>query len=207
MPVHLQVKAFGKLKHTAIAFGGGVLRRFRTSSRCDQGSDCCERGKRKENEFGCPSDPQRWRCHEVTNGPWYELFRKREAQYGRLVHNVLNMLNDAVHHRISEGETKASIARIIGCDRSSLSRILNGNIRNLTLRTISDILWATNYEPQDFSADPVEVISPNYVSIDVDQVEAFPHPSSSVGFYISDLPVGYIKTHSSSGYADVRASI
>lgn len=87
---------------------------------------------------------------------------KREAQYGRLVMNVLHVLNNAVHLRQAEGETRAQLAQKIGCNRSQLSRTLNGSVRNLTLKTISDILWAARFEPEDFAADPYESISPNY---------------------------------------------
>jgi hypothetical protein len=31
----------------------------------------------------------------------------------------------------------------------------------LTLRTISDVLWATDHEPKDFEADPIEELSQN----------------------------------------------
>lgn len=88
---------------------------------------------------------------------------RRQAQYGRLVMNVLNALNDAVNRRVSEGESKSSIADRIGCHRSQLSRTLNGNVPNLTIKTISDILWATDHEPRDFGADACEMISSNFV--------------------------------------------
>lgn len=87
---------------------------------------------------------------------------QREAQYARLVFNVLNALNDAVRKRQNEGQTRAALAAKIGCNRSQLSRVLNGNIPNLTIKTISDILWAARYEPVDFTVDPYEEISSNY---------------------------------------------
>lgn len=80
--------------------------------------------------------------------------------------NVINVLNDAVRRRVSEGESRTKIAEKIGCQRSQLSRTLNGNVPNLTIKTISDILWATGHEPQDFIAEAYEDISPNYVVVD-----------------------------------------
>jgi len=87
----------------------------------------------------------------------------RDDQYGRLSAAVLGALREAVRYRLDRGETKASIAERIGCDRSQLSRALNGRVGNLTLRTISDILWAVEHEPEDFKAHPYEEISSNYV--------------------------------------------
>lgn len=86
----------------------------------------------------------------------------REAQYGRFASSVLSMLVVAVEKRIEEGASKSSIAAEIGCDRGQLSRVLNGKISNLTIRTISDILWATKHEPS-IAAGAFEDISPNYV--------------------------------------------
>lgn len=80
----------------------------------------------------------------------------REAAYGRLVANVLGTLRRAVGRRVSEGEKKADIAGGANLSSSHLSRILNGNVSNVTLRTVSDILWATRHDPVDFSADALE---------------------------------------------------
>lgn len=91
------------------------------------------------------------------------LVDDRSAAFSRLAARVLSTLNDAVDHRKDEGETLTSIADRIGCNRSLLSRTLNGNSRNLTLRTIADILWATDFEPRDFAADPIESICQNWV--------------------------------------------
>ena len=87
---------------------------------------------------------------------------ERGAAFGRLASRVLETLNEAVDLRRAQGETITAIAYHIGCHKSLLSRILNGNTSNLTLRTISDILWATRHDPQDFRADPIELISPNW---------------------------------------------
>jgi transcriptional regulator with XRE-family HTH domain len=93
----------------------------------------------------------------------------RGAAFGRLASRILEMLNEAVEHRRSEGETLNSIAGKMGCHRSLLSRALNGTTSNLTIRTISDVLWAANYEPQDFRADPIEILSPNYIPYGLSQ--------------------------------------
>lgn len=91
------------------------------------------------------------------------LVNARSAAYARLASRVLEVLNGAVQSRRLDGETLSSIADNIGCHRSVLSRVLNGTVSNLTLKTISDILWATKFDPQDFGADPIEVICPNWV--------------------------------------------
>ena len=85
----------------------------------------------------------------------------REAQYARLAFRVLSTLRGAVDRRVDEGLTRSAIAKRIGKDKSALSRILNGRTRNLTLKTVSDILWAVDFEPVEFDADPVEQLSPN----------------------------------------------
>lgn len=90
---------------------------------------------------------------------------QREAQYARFALSILGALNDAVGRRTAGGETKASLASKIGCNRSQLSRVLNGNVGNITIRTISDILWATRHEPLEFAADSYEDISPNYAPV------------------------------------------
>jgi transcriptional regulator with XRE-family HTH domain len=85
----------------------------------------------------------------------------REALYGRLVSDVLVTLQHAVQHRVEQGATRAQIAERIGCARSQLSRVLNGHVPNLTVRTIADILWAAEFEPCEFSAEAIDTISPN----------------------------------------------
>lgn len=86
----------------------------------------------------------------------------RETQYARLAGNVLKVLKAAVAHRVADGVSQTEIADRIGMDKSRLSRILNGRVKNVTVRTVSDILWAAEHEPEEFSADPLEDISPNY---------------------------------------------
>jgi transcriptional regulator with XRE-family HTH domain len=89
------------------------------------------------------------------------LVDSRGAAYARLASRVLECLNDAVQLRQSQGATRTEIADRMGCHRSQLSRILNGTLPNLTLRTISDVFWATDHEPRDLTADPVEALSAN----------------------------------------------
>lgn len=89
------------------------------------------------------------------------LVDARRAAYARFASRVLECLNDAVDKRQREGATRAEIAAKLGVHRSRLTRILNGTVPNLTLRTVSDVLWATDFEPRDFEADPLEIINQN----------------------------------------------
>lgn len=95
----------------------------------------------------------------------------QSAAFARLASRVLEVLNGAVDRRKAEGKTLSSIAAKLGRDRSALTRALNGTSANLTLRTISDILWATDFDPQDFAADPIENICPNWVSTKMDEFD------------------------------------
>jgi transcriptional regulator with XRE-family HTH domain len=90
------------------------------------------------------------------------LIDGRRASFARLSSRVLETLNEAVTKRQAEGRTISSIADRVGRDRSAITRALNGTSANLTLRTISDILWAADFDPQDFKADPIEEICPNW---------------------------------------------
>jgi transcriptional regulator with XRE-family HTH domain len=98
---------------------------------------------------------------ETFEQPSLPFVDQRQAAFARLVSRVLETLNGAVEKRIAGGLSQNEIAEKIGCHKSALSRILNGRSKNVTLKTISDILWATDFEPRDFSADPLEDISPN----------------------------------------------
>ena len=89
------------------------------------------------------------------------LVDNRGAAFARLASRVLETLNEAVEHRKNEGQTLTQLADRLGCHRSVLTRVLNGTSSNLTLRTVSDILWAADYDPQDFKADPIESICGN----------------------------------------------
>lgn len=109
----------------------------------------------------------------------------RDLKYGRLASGILAMLRGAVDHRVSQGESKASIANRIGRDRSSLSRILNGRVPNLTLRTISDILTATDHTPGEWEAAPDEQLSPNHVPMSMTGADTV---SSSIGAVSTWLP-------------------
>lgn len=109
---------------------------------------------------------------------------EREAAFARLASRVIETLNGAVEYRRSEGVTLTEIAARIGCHKSSISRALNGNCPNLTLRTVSDILWASDFDPEDFRADPVEKLCPNWVPPSqfdtVDGVISYPTKSISM---------------------------
>lgn len=87
----------------------------------------------------------------------------REAQYARLAQAVLSTLRGAVQRRVDEDLTKKEIADRIPMSPSVLSRILSGRVKNITLKTLSDILWATEHEPVQFYADALEDISHNHV--------------------------------------------
>jgi transcriptional regulator with XRE-family HTH domain len=107
------------------------------------------------------------------------LTNQRGAAFTRLASRVLEALNEAIDHRREEGQTLTQIADRLGYNRSVLSRVLNGTSSNLTLRTISDVLWAANYDPQDFKADPIEKICPNWVNTEDSEADYV----SSVVFY------------------------
>jgi hypothetical protein len=92
-----------------------------------------------------------------------QLVSSKGAAFARLASRVLEALNEAVDYRRDQGQTLTGISEKIGCHRSALTRALNGTSANLTLRSISDILWAVDFDPKDFSADPVESISPNWI--------------------------------------------
>lgn len=86
----------------------------------------------------------------------------RDAQYGRFASMVLRTLQLAVHHRIEGGCKQGDIAERLGWHKSQLSRVLNGRVENVSIKTVSDILWACDFEPEEFSADPMEEISANH---------------------------------------------
>jgi len=95
---------------------------------------------------------------ETFEAPSQPLVDGRQAAFARLVASIVDALNEAVDHRTGDGSTRKEISEKIGCDRSALTRTLRGEGRNLTLKTISDILWACDYEPEEFLAEPIEEI-------------------------------------------------
>ena len=99
------------------------------------------------------------------------LVNERSAAFTRLASRILETINSAVEYRREQGHTLTSIADKMGCHRSSLTRILNGSSPNLTVRTISDVLWATSFDPVDFVADPIENICPNWNESDSEYPE------------------------------------
>lgn len=86
----------------------------------------------------------------------------RDAQYGRFAFAVLAALREAVKRRTDEGLTRKAIADRIDMEPSSLTRLLNGRVPNITIKTISDVLWAAEFEPIEFSADALEDIKATY---------------------------------------------
>jgi transcriptional regulator with XRE-family HTH domain len=90
----------------------------------------------------------------------------REAQYGRFASNVLRLLNEAVSFRIAQGLNQSSISQRLDWKKGQLSRILSGRVSNITIKTLSDILWACDFEPDEIRADPAESLSPNQSAVD-----------------------------------------
>lgn len=86
----------------------------------------------------------------------------RRRQYARFAQSVIEALREAVDRRTGEGLSKREIANRIDMNPSSLTRILNGRVKNITIKTISDILWAAEHEPKEFGSDALEDLSPNY---------------------------------------------
>jgi hypothetical protein len=101
-------------------------------------------------------------ANDMTSSP--PLVDERGAAFGRFASRVIETLNAAIEHRRAQGESVSTIADQLGCHRSVISRVLNGTTKNPTLRTVSDILWAARFEPEDFRADPIESIAPNWVA-------------------------------------------
>jgi transcriptional regulator with XRE-family HTH domain len=130
----------------------------------------------------------------------------RRAAYARLASRILETLNEAVHARLKKGTTKAEIAEKIGCHRSQLSRTLSGSVTNLTLKTISDILWATDFEPQDFKADALESINHNHRSHSDQEKEYVASFADNVLIFDvamnNDLTRAWAKTASSSSVVE-----
>lgn len=115
----------------------------------------------------------------------------REAAYGRLVSGVLGVLRRAVATRVAADISKAEIALDAHLSAGHLSRILNGNVRNITLRTVSDLLWATKHDPRDFEADAFELLSENgfgeYVALDAPKSKLVAPSAISTSGTIIDL--------------------
>lgn len=97
----------------------------------------------------------------IFGQPSQPLVDQRGAAFARLASRILSTLNAAADLRKAEGRTLSDAADKLGWHRSALSRILNGTKSNVTLRSISDILWAFDFEPKDFGADPLEEINSN----------------------------------------------
>ncbi len=79
---------------------------------------------------------------------------RASAKFMSFVHRVLR--REVVNAAKVQGITRAEVARRLETDRSSITRALNGT-SNLTIRTISDLCWALEIEP-DFDARSQEII-------------------------------------------------
>src|SRR5690606_7944218 len=111
------------------------------------------------------------------------LVDDRQAAFSRLVSRVIETLNLAVEKRVERGQSKADLARKIGCHRSALTRVLNGTTRNITLKTVSDILWATEFEPVEFCAHPIEDIRPSDWDSSFGYLATFHHTDEARNYY------------------------
>ena len=87
----------------------------------------------------------------------------KEQFYARFASNILGALRAAVATRISEGMSQHEIAGKIRCHKSSISRTLNGRVNNITIKTVSDILWACSAEPRQFKFDFLEDLQSNFI--------------------------------------------
>lgn len=77
----------------------------------------------------------------------------KEADGADAIDLVNRRILDLVHSRIREGKTsKAEIARRLGVNRSTVSRLLRGN-QNLTSRTIGEILGAIDFSWTDIQVE------------------------------------------------------
>lgn len=66
----------------------------------------------------------------------------RKRKRGRFINKVRKELQKAVAETLEQqGATQADLARLLGVNRSVLSRRLNGSA-NLTLSSIADLAWA-----------------------------------------------------------------
>lgn len=85
----------------------------------------------------------------------------KDRFYGRFASNVLGALKEAIQRRNEEGLSNQAIADKLGIHKSSLSRVLNGRVKNITLRTASDIFYACDAEPRQLQLDFMEDVCPN----------------------------------------------
>lgn len=96
----------------------------------------------------------------ISEQPFPPLVDQRSAAFARLVARILDALNLAAERRRNEGVALKDVARKLGWHNSAISRLLNGTSHNMTLRTVSDLLWALDFEPKDFEAEALEDINP-----------------------------------------------
>lgn len=69
----------------------------------------------------------------------------RRRVYLALVSAIESGLREAYAKRFEQGATnKAALAEKIGCDRSLITRRLNGG-ENMTIKTIADLTWALGH--------------------------------------------------------------
>ena len=78
----------------------------------------------------------------------------------RLLADAHEELAEAIKHRERVGETRASISRRLGKNRSWLSRLLNGR-SNMTIQTLAEVAWALDHHVT-LAMTPNENISDNF---------------------------------------------
>jgi hypothetical protein len=81
----------------------------------------------------------------------------RKTTFLSLTSQVEGQLRDAYAIRNDAGlENQVTLAKKIGVGRSAINKLLGGH-RNLTLKTIADIVWALGYRVRVLIYDPSEV--------------------------------------------------
>ncbi len=69
---------------------------------------------------------------------------KRRLTYTRLIGEIHHALNQALTEEYSTRKlTKAEMAKILGTDRASITKLLSGT-RNMRLETLADLAFALN---------------------------------------------------------------
>lgn len=109
---------------------------------------------------------------------------------------IESQLRDAYAKCHEAGETQASLARLLGVDRSTVHKRLTGR-RNMTIETIADMVWALGHCIKVSIFDPSEDKTNHYVIIPN-------HRNSSTAPGQNFIRLDTEKTASSSGQVQVR---
>jgi hypothetical protein len=113
-----------------------------------------------------------------------EKVSPRRAAFLALAGDVESQLRDAYDERHrAHGVTQASIAKVLGVNRSAINHRLRG-LTNMTIETLADMIWALGYAIKIVIYDPRKT-SENHALGDLDvpaaakQVSALPATSSN----------------------------